>query len=232
MPLLRFSEGMPLAFSLKMDYKSKDDVKITASGQTEGEKFTGLLGRRSWRSTCYSSSWRVYFWVVPIRPGANLTVRQWRELDWVKLREGDVVTMMGLPQSEQRNSVMDVKVYNYAYGKRCCIDYLKGSERQRLPLKLPLSWLSDGLASIRSTHQPTKHSCQLRRYSGSLHHRLPKFSPPPISVTAMAIISSSLPFSKDFRDTAPQKRSQGPIGAGIGQGCRLIGLIGLRRPKP
>jgi hypothetical protein len=35
--------------------------------------------------------------------------------------ESDVVTMMGLPQSEQKLS-NGVKVYNYAYGKRCCIE--------------------------------------------------------------------------------------------------------------
>jgi hypothetical protein len=35
--------------------------------------------------------------------------------------ESDVVAMMGLPQSEKKLS-NGIKVYNYAYGKRCCIE--------------------------------------------------------------------------------------------------------------
>ena len=36
--------------------------------------------------------------------------------------ERDVVTMMGLPQSEQKLS-NGVKVYNYAYGNRCPVEF-------------------------------------------------------------------------------------------------------------
>ncbi len=107
MPLLRFSEGIPLAFSLKMIIKPKY-VKIIASGQSEGDKFTGLLRRRPWRSTCYSLSWRVYFWGVPIQPGANITARQWRELDWAKLRKVMLSRCWGR-RNPNRNSVMERK---------------------------------------------------------------------------------------------------------------------------